>query len=85
LPNYFTPGVGITPKRQVGGIAFNDLSVRWNTSWNGTISLGANNLFNRQSPLFYTASSNSIGNSGFVANPSYDIGRFWYVRYNQKF
>lgn len=85
LPNYVTPGVGITPKRQVGGIAFNDLSVRWNTPWNGTISLGANNLFDRKTPLFYTASSNSIGNSGFVANPSYDIGRFWYVRYNQKF
>ncbi|WP_266169805.1 TonB-dependent receptor plug domain-containing protein [Dyella subtropica] len=85
LPNYVSPGVGITPKRQVGGIAFNDLSVRWTAPWNGTISVGANNVFDRKSPIFYTASSNSSGNSSFVGNPSYDIGRFWYVRYNQKF
>ncbi|MFC5740271.1 TonB-dependent receptor plug domain-containing protein [Dyella tabacisoli] len=85
LPNYVSPGVGITPKRQVGGIAFNDLQVRWSAPWNATISIGANNVFNRQGPIFYTASSNTLGNSGFVGNPSYDIGRFWYVRYNQKF
>ena len=85
LPNYYTPGVGVTPKRQVGAIAFNDLSLRWTAPWNGTFSVGANNVFNRKTPLFYTASSNSIGNSGFVANPSYDIGRFFFLRYNQKF
>jgi iron complex outermembrane receptor protein len=85
LPNYVTPGVGLTPKRQVGAIAFNDLSVRWTAPWNGTISIGANNVFNRKGPFFYTASSNVIGNSGFVYNPSYDYGRFFYVRYNQKF
>ena len=85
LPNYVTPGVGLTPKRQVGAIAFNDLSVRWTAPWNGTFSIGANNVFNRKGPLFYTASSNVIGNSGFVYNPSYDYGRFFYVRYNQKF
>lgn len=85
LPNYVSPGQGVTPKRQVGGIAFNDLSVRWNAPWNGTFSVGANNVFDRKSPIFYTASSNTIGNSSFVGNPAYDIGRFWYVRYNQKF
>lgn len=85
LPNYVTPGVGVTPKRQVGAIAFNDLSVRWTAPWNGTFSVGANNVFNRKGPLFYTASSNAIGNSGFVYNPSYDYGRFFFVRYNQKF
>jgi iron complex outermembrane receptor protein len=85
LPNYVAAGVGITPKRQVGGIAFNDLSVRWTAPWNGTFSVGANNIFDRKSPIFYTASGNSVGNSNFVGNPSYDIGRFWYVRYNQKF
>ena len=85
LPNYVTPGVGVTPKRQVGAIAFNDLSLRWTAPWNGTFSVGANNVFNRKGPFFYTASSNVIGNSGFVYNPSYDYGRFFYLRYNQKF
>ena len=85
LPNYVTPGVGMTPKRQVGAIAFNDLSLRWTAPWNGTFSVGANNVFNHKGPFFYTASSNVIGNSGFVYNPSYDYGRFFYLRYNQKF
>ncbi|HEV7776444.1 MAG TPA: TonB-dependent receptor [Luteibacter sp.] len=85
LPDYVTPGVGVTPKRQVGAITFNDLSVRWMAPWNGTFSVGANNVFNRKGPIFYTASSNTSGNSSFVYNPSYDNGRFFYVRYNQKF
>ncbi|HEX7813615.1 TonB-dependent receptor plug domain-containing protein [Dyella sp.] len=85
LPNYYTPGVGITPKRQVGAVAFNDLSLRWHAPWNGEFSIGANNVFNKKGPLFYTASSNTIGNSGFVYNPSYDYGRYFYLRYNQKF
>ena len=85
LPDYVSPGQGITPKRSTGAIAFNDASVRWTAPWNGTFSLGVNNIFNREGPLYYTASSNSIGNSGFVYNPSYDNGRFFYLRYNQKF
>ena len=85
LPDYYSPGVGVTPMRKVGGIAFNDVQVRWTTPWKGTIALGVNNIFDRAGPLFYTASSNSIGNSGFVYNPSYDYGRFVYLRYNQKF
>jgi iron complex outermembrane receptor protein len=84
-PDYFAPGVGTTPMRKVGGIAFNDVQVRWTTPWKGTLALGVNNVFDRVGPLFYTAPSNSIGNSGFVYNPSYDYGRFVYLRYNQKF
>ncbi|HKT29609.1 hypothetical protein, partial [Dyella sp.] len=50
-----------------------------------TVRLGVNNIFDRVGPLFYNATSNTIGNSGFVYNPSYDYGRFVYLRYNQKF
>jgi iron complex outermembrane recepter protein len=85
LPDHYSPGLGTDPMRKVGAIAFNDLQARWTAPWKGTISLGVNNIFDRKGPLFYTASSNSIGNSGFVYNPSYDYGRFVYLRYNQKF
>lgn len=85
LPDYYSPGQGITPMRKTGALAFNDLQVRWTAPWKGTISLGVNNLFDKKAPLFYTASSNTIGNSGFVYNPSYDYGRFVYLRYHQKF
>ena len=85
LPDYVSPGAGSTPMRKVGSIAFNDLQVRWTAPWKGTIALGVNNIFDRVGPLFYNATSNTIGNSGFVYNPSYDYGRFVYLRYNQKF
>lgn len=85
LPDYYSPGVGVTPLRKVGAIAFNDMQVRWTAPWKGTIALGVNNIFDRVGPLFYNASSNTSGNSGFVYSPSYDYGRFVYLRYNQTF
>jgi iron complex outermembrane recepter protein len=84
LPNFYTPGVGVTPKRTVGGIVFNDLQVRWSAPWNATFSVGANNVFDRKGAAFYTGPATS-GDSQFAYNPAYDIGRFFYVRYNQKF
>lgn len=85
MPDYYSPGVGTTPMRKLGGIAFNDVQVRWTAPWKATVALGVNNVFDRAGPLFYNASSNTAGNSGFVYNPSYDYGRFIYLRYNQKF
>jgi iron complex outermembrane receptor protein len=85
LPNYYAPDIGIQPARHVGGIAFNDVQVRWATPWKGTVALGVNNIFDRAGPLFYNAAGNAGGNSNFDYNPSYDYGRFVYLRYNQKF
>ena len=84
LPNHFTPGVGVTPLRTVGGIVFNDLQLRWKAPWTGVFSIGANNVFNRKGPAFYSGPA-SAADSEYSYNPAYDIGRFFYVRYNQKF
>lgn len=81
LPNYYSPGTGISPTTQVTSVTFNDLQVYWNTPWNATISLGANNVFNRVAPYFYNGSGSD---SSFAYNASYDLGRFVYVRYSQK-
>jgi iron complex outermembrane recepter protein len=88
LPNYYMPGVGITPATQIPSVTFNDVQVYWNTPWNGTISLGANNIFNRLGPYsYYGWGIGSIFNTdtSYVYNPSYDYGRFVYLRYTQKF
>jgi iron complex outermembrane recepter protein len=88
LPNYYLPGVGVTPITQIPSVTFNDVQVSWKAPWNATISLGANNIFNRVGPyvygLFQVGSSSNTDNF-FAYDPSYDYGRFVYLRYTQKF
>ncbi|GLQ49545.1 TonB-dependent receptor plug domain-containing protein [Dyella flava] len=88
LPNYYQPGVGIVPMTQIASVTFNDVQVYWNTPWNGTIALGADNIFNRVAPYFYggfTSGGPIEADTSYAYNPSYDYGRFVYVRYTQKF
>ncbi len=54
--------------------------MRWTAPWNGTIAVGANNVFNKQPPIMYTAP-----NSQYSYYGGFDIGRFYYLRYTQKF
>ncbi|GLQ95823.1 TonB-dependent receptor plug domain-containing protein [Dyella mobilis] len=88
LPNYYMTGVGVVPVTQMPSVTFNDLQVYWNAPWNGTIALGANNIFNRVGPYSYggfvVASVNNTDYQ-YNYNPSYDYGRFVYLRYTQKF
>lgn len=84
LPNHHTPGVGVTPLRTVGGVVFNDVQLRWKAPWQGVFSVGALNVLNRKAAAFYSGPA-SAADSEYAYNPSYDIGRFLYVRYNQKF
>jgi iron complex outermembrane receptor protein len=88
LPNYYLPGAGVTPVTQIPSVTFNDVQVSWKTPWNGTISLGANNVFNRVAPYFYggfEVGSSINTDTLYAYNPSYDYGRFVYLRYSQKF
>ncbi len=81
LPNYYAVGTGVTPLTQVPSVTFNDLQVYWKTPWQATISIGANNIFNRLGPYMY----NGTGTDSLYAySTSYDYGRFVYVRYSQK-
>lgn len=82
MPNNIAPDTGVTayPTNRVGANTFHDLQVRWNAPWNGTISVGANNVFDHQPPVLY-----SHPNSQFFTYGGFDIGRFYYLRYTQKF
>ncbi|GAA0903340.1 TonB-dependent receptor [Luteibacter anthropi] len=64
-----------------GSVTFNDAQFRYRAPWNATFSVGVNNVFNRKGPFYYRAASSGIPPyySGF------DIDRFFYVSYDQKF
>ncbi len=83
MPNYTNPaleGVGVSQK---GSVAFNDAQFRYTAPWKGTFSVGVNNIFNKKGPYYYAVTTSGTGSSPY--NPAFDIDRYWYVSYNQKF
>lgn len=82
LPNYQAPDTRgeIVPMNEVGSVTFNDVQFSWNAPWNARIAIGANNVLDRDPPVYYTQPS-----SGFAFYGGHDIGRFIYARYTQKF
>ncbi len=68
------------PQNRTGAVTYHDVQFRMNTAWNGSIAIGVNNVFDKKMTLLFTQPV-----SGF-SNPSqFDIGRFAYVKYTQKF
>jgi iron complex outermembrane receptor protein len=70
----------IVPRNRTGSNTFNDMQVRYATPWNSTVSLGVNNVFDRMGQTLYTRPASSFPYYG-----GFDIGRFIYLQYNQKF
>ncbi|MBL8256568.1 iron complex outermembrane receptor protein [Pseudoxanthomonas japonensis] len=75
-----TPDSAISRRNRVGSNTFNDVQVRWDAPWNATISIGANNVFEKVGPVMYTQPSANVSYYG-----NFDIGRFVYMKYTQKF
>ena len=82
IPDYAAPDTqgNITPMNRVGSVTFHDLQFSYQAPWNARIAIGANNVFHRATPVYYTRPS-----SGFAFYGGHDIGRFIYMRYQQKF
>ncbi|WP_033480633.1 TonB-dependent receptor domain-containing protein, partial [Xanthomonas citri] len=68
------------PLRHTGANTFHDLQVNWKAPWDATIALGANNVFDHRGPLQYSAP-----NSSFAYYGGFEIGRFVYMKYTQRF
>ncbi len=67
------------PQRKISSVTYTDLSGYWQAPWNARITIGVNNAFDRDPPKAYTTFANTF-------DPQYEIpGRFFYMRYNQKF
>jgi len=79
-PNPVYPGQGMAQK---GSATFNDAQFRYKTPWDGTLSVGVNNIFNKKGPFYYNVSFAGSGSPAY--NPQFDIDRYFYVQYSQKF
>ncbi len=79
LPNRYENGEK-APLRTTGSNTFHDLQVSYKAPWDATIAVGANNVFNHRGALQYSAP-----NSDFAYYGGFDIGRFLYMKYTQRF
>ena len=78
-PDHIGLGGEPAPENRIGATTYHDVSAYWNTPWDGKITFGVNNVFDKDPPVAFTAFANSF-------DPQYEVpGRFYYVRYNQKF
>lgn len=63
----------------LGGTTYHDVSGYWNAPWNARITLGINNIGDKNPPVSFTTFANSF-------DPQYEVpGRFYYLQYNQRF
>jgi len=82
----FTPGtqtvvtrVTPSPRNKLGGVTYTTLQGAWQAPWDGNVSLGIRNLFDKEPPFSSDAFANSY-------DAQYQIpGRFFYMSYTQKF
>lgn len=66
-------------QNKIGGTTYHDVSVFWKAPWNARVTLGVNNVFEKEPPLAFAAFANTF-------DPQYDVpGQFFYIQYNQKF
>lgn len=80
-PIYYVNG-NVLRVRQTGANTFHDVQVRYALPWKGVVSVGANNVFGHWgSPQYNT--TNAVSQYPYYGG--FDIGSFYYVRYNQKF
>jgi len=63
-----------------GSVTFHDIQFRYTLPWDATVSVGADNVFEKYGPIMY-----SQPNSAFSYYGGYDIGRFMYMKYQQRF
>jgi len=68
------------PLRSTGSNTFHDLQLSYKAPWDATIAIGANNVFNHSGALQYSAP-----NSDYSYYGGFDIGRFIYMKYPQRF
>ncbi len=66
-------------QNKIGGVVYNDVSAYWKAPWNAKVTIGVNNIFDKDPPVLYTTFANSF-------DPQYEVpGKFMYLQYSQKF
>ena len=81
-PNYQGPswpyGIGANRK---GALTFNDAQARYELPWKANVAVGIRDIFDKHPTTIYTVNNSSTG----LIDPTQDLGRYFYVQYNQKF
>jgi iron complex outermembrane receptor protein len=78
-PNRVDADGNAAAQNMLGGTTYHDLSAFWKAPWDARVTVGINNVGDKEAPKSYTTFANSF-------DPAYDVpGRFYYVQYNQKF
>jgi iron complex outermembrane recepter protein len=80
IPGTDDPASALTRRRRVGSTTFNDVQIRINTPWDATVAFGANNVFEKVGPVMYSQPAANVSYYG-----GFDIGRFIYMKYTQRF
>lgn len=70
----------LEPLNRTGSNTFHDLQASVKLPWNATVAVGGNNITDHLGPIMFTTP-----NSDFPYYGGFDIGRFWYMKYQQKF
>ena len=70
----------LDPQNRVGSNTFHDLQASVRLPWNGTVAIGANNITDHRGPIMFTNP-----NSQYPYYGGFDIGRFVYLKYQQRF
>ena len=70
----------LSKQNRTGSNTFHDLQGSIKLPWNATASIGVNNIADHAGPIMF-----STPNSDFPYYGGFDIGRFMYVKYQQRF
>lgn len=66
-------------ENSLGGTTYHDISGYWNAPWDAKITLGINNVGDKEPPVSFSTFANSF-------DPQYEVpGRFYYMQYSQSF
>ncbi|ROU04717.1 TonB-dependent receptor [Lysobacter enzymogenes] len=77
-PNRVT-SAGKDPENHIPSVTYTDLSAYVQVPWNAKVTVGVNNVFDRDPPGSATTFANSF-------DPAFEVpGRFYYMRYTQRF
>ncbi|MEE7545923.1 TonB-dependent receptor [Xanthomonas sp. Kuri4-1] len=83
-PDYLTPNAGWgggEGANKKGSISFQDVSVTWQAPWNGSVTVGARNIWGKEPPITYSLDNNSSSS----IDPMLDYDRYLFLQYNQRF
>jgi iron complex outermembrane receptor protein len=84
-PNYMTENNpawgGGTGANKKGSINQQDLSLTWQAPWDGNVTVGVRNLWNKQPPITYSVTNNSSSS----IDPMLDYDRYFFMQYTQSF